>query len=487
MFAADTARMVAAHATADTGQGAERLAWLTAHQLAELGRRARACSAPWVSVTVPVPAVDPLEALEGDDDAVLLLRASGDFDLGLGSAASVTAAGVERFAVVRRRAESILAAVETVSSGPPRAPRLLGGFAFSPHQGPVADLPNAWWILPRLWLRSDRLGSTLTVTLGPGDDLEEMLRGAGERLRPRTTGVMEPRRLHRSPPDIDGWSREIERVLTAIADGEVTKVVCARPTTVTTERPPVVGRVLSRVGSPGALRYAVRHRGVTLFGASPERLVELRGRAVSTEALAGTAAQGIRAAARLAASSKERHEHAIVRDAICAGLSSWCDHIVVAPRPEVSGMGQLQHLRSPIRAVTRAREHVLELAAHLHPTPAVGGAPTPAALSLLDDFATGRRGWYAGAVGSFEASGDGELHVALRCAIARGSSVELWAGAGIVAGSDPEREYRELELKQQTILRALQPPMLDSARATVGSASPRRPAFLARISTGDRR
>lgn len=441
---------------------------LTSRQLRRLDReRRQLLDAAWVSVTLPVEAIDPFEVLDGDqEDAVLVVRSPTDFDLGLGAATSLTAAGPQRFDRVAEQATALLESVRSVSLvGRPPAARLLGGFAFSPSDHPSAAFPNTWWMLPRLWLHRDRRGSTLTLTLAPQEDLEALLRLAAERLRARATGSVDSRLIRQQAPDFQQWHAEVSRVLGAIAAGVVTKVVCAGTTRLTLERPAAIGRVLARLSAPGAVRYAVRYRGVSLFGASPERLVALTGRAVQTEALAGTAPSGALAGAQLASSAKEQHEHAIVLDVICAALAPLCERVAVSPSPELFGLAQLQHLRTRIGAVTRARSHVLGLAARLHPTPAVGAAPAPAALSLLDDFATGRRGWYTGAVGSFDASGDGELQVALRCALARGSDLELWAGAGIVAGSDAEREYREVLLKTQTLLGAIVPP---SARPSPG-------------------
>ncbi len=123
--------------------------------------------------------------------------------------------------------------------------------------------------------------------------------------------------------------------------------------------------------------------------------------------------------------------------------------------PVVRALRHVVHLHTPITGTLRHPVHVLELAARLHPTPAVGGTPTRAALDWIAAHETTPRGWYAAPVGWFDGDGDGELAVALRCGVLAGNRAHLWAGAGIVAGSDPDRELAETELKLRAMLGAL--------------------------------
>jgi salicylate biosynthesis isochorismate synthase/menaquinone-specific isochorismate synthase len=181
---------------------------------------------------------------------------------------------------------------------------------------------------------------------------------------------------------------------------------------------------------------------------------------VETAALAGTAPRGASRAAdqaigeALRDSSKNGAEHAIVVRHLESALAGCCDDVDVAREPVLLRTRTVQHLCTEIRARRRAAAPVslLELVGRLHPTPAVGGAPRQAALEWLAEHETIDRGWFAGPVGFVQSDGDGEFAVALRSALARGRFATAWAGAGIVARSQPMAEFTETELKLRTVL-----------------------------------
>ena len=176
--------------------------------------------------------------------------------------------------------------------------------------------------------------------------------------------------------------------------------------------------------------------------------------------MAGTVARGARpdddaaAVAALDASPKQRAEHRIVVDAVVSGLERHCDE-VVAGEPEAVRYTAVTHLATRIRGQIRDGSSALDLALDLHPTPAVGGTPTDAARKAIAELEPFDRGHYAAPVGWVDAHGDGEFAVALRCAELRGSHARLLAGAGIVAGSDPDDEWAETQAKLEPMLRAL--------------------------------
>jgi isochorismate synthase len=196
--------------------------------------------------------------------------------------------------------------------------------------------------------------------------------------------------------------------------------------------------------------------GGTLVAATPERLVRRDGDVVRCDALAGTISAGYEGgAAALLASRKDRWEHDLVVRAIREALEG-AGAIVDAPaEPAVRTLRHVLHLCTPFRATLRAPRHVLELAARLHPTPAVGGTPTPVAVDWITHREPAPRGWYASPVGWFDLDGNGELAVAIRSGVLAGNRAHLWTGAGIVAGSDPERELAETESKLRAMLGAL--------------------------------
>jgi isochorismate synthase EntC len=152
------------------------------------------------------------------------------------------------------------------------------------------------------------------------------------------------------------------------------------------------------------------------------------------------------------ASTKDRGEHRIVRDEIMRRLEGFTEMIDMPAAPVVDRFTNVQHLATPIAGRVPAGVSTLDLAGALHPTPAVGGHPTPAALALMSKLEVIDRGWYAGGIGWVDAAGDGELAVALRCALVRGEAAVLFAGNGIVADSDPEAEVAETRLKLSPLL-----------------------------------
>lgn len=201
-------------------------------------------------------------------------------------------------------------------------------------------------------------------------------------------------------------------------------------------------------------------KNATFIGASPERLVKIQHDRLFTEALAGSAPRGKTRAedARLSASllnrQKEKHEHQVVIDSIAQHLKNLGLTPQFSP-PKLLQLPNIQHLQTPIRATIPSGLHLLDVVAELHPTPAVAGAPKSIACEHLRSFETFERSWYAAPIGWMDYQGNGEFSVGIRSAILQSNRARLFAGAGIVAGSDPEKEFAEVQLKLQALLNAL--------------------------------
>jgi isochorismate synthase EntC len=144
-----------------------------------------------------------------------------------------------------------------------------------------------------------------------------------------------------------------------------------------------------------------------------------------------------------------------VVDAIAQVLRELGGEVTARATPAVRALRHVLHLHTPIAARLRASRHVLDVAARLHPTPAVGGTPTALALDWIAAHEPVARGWYAAPVGWFDLAGNGELAVAIRSGVVAEDRAQLWAGAGIVAGSDPDRELAETDIKLRAMLGAL--------------------------------
>ena len=375
-----------------------------------------------------------------------------------------------RFSRVRARARNLL----TPGSG---TPRFFGGFSFLDDPGTDGaweGFPAARFILPRITL-AGRKGRIELVVQALGTDtpppgLEGELQALGDTLRrePTPPRVLVPRPVERISDEEEvehrAWKEAVAAVLGAIATGEVEKAVLARIQEVDLDRAPGTGDLVRylRHENPRAHVFLFgMEGGRTLFGAAPEVLAEFREGRLHSTAVAGSAARGgdpesdrARADALLA-SAKDREEHRMTVEQMSEVLDPRLDGMEVAEEPRILTLARIQHLESPIEGTGREGEDVLSLVEALHPTPAVCGRPRDAALSLIGAREPFARGWYAGPVGWFDVAGEGDFVPALRIGVGRGLRWRLYAGAGIVAGSDPELEWEETRLKFEPALRAL--------------------------------
>lgn len=269
------------------------------------------------------------------------------------------------------------------------------------------------------------------------------------------------------------WADTVARSVAALQaqarmpDG-LHKVVLARSLRVDTATPVALPTLLRRLGGDAAVTtyaapvpVASGQPPAWLVGATPELLLSRRGRTVVSNPLAGSAPrssdpqQDAAAADALLASTKDREEHRYVVDAIRTALAPLCRHLHVPAQPSLQATQSLWHLGTRIEGELAADVSAAELAARLHPTPAVCGTPRAKALSAIRARESVARGFYAGAVGWVDAAGDGDWYVAIRCARVQACTLRLFAGAGIVAASQPQSEVTETGAKFRAMLDAL--------------------------------
>ena len=265
-------------------------------------------------------------------------------------------------------------------------------------------------------------------------------------------------------PSSSDYAAAVATAVGRIGRGELRKVVLARTIEVEAGRR-LDARLLAhrlRAVDPDAYTFAMPTDGGVIVGASPELLVSRHGREVRSNPLAGSAPRAgdpdrDRANAEaLASSAKDRLEHAIVVEAVAETLRPVCEELSWDPEPVLRETPNVWHLSTRFRGTLRdPAPTALELVASLHPTPAVAGTPREQALAAIAELEPFDRGPYAGPVGWVDAEGDGEWAIALRCAELRGDRATLYAGAGIVAGSQPEQELDETERKFRAFLDAL--------------------------------
>ena len=447
---------------------------------ARLSRAADRDARTLISATVPVDDVDPCAAIFASrlasDRWFCWEQPDRGFALaGVGSALDIVSRGTGRFAEVaaecigatRDRSDDV---GEALPAG--AGPVWTGGFAFADNGAgsPTwSSFPPASMVMPELSICRDGEDAYLTVNaaVAPGRDAGDAL----DRLRARLTGLraeplpmLDPLRIGRTEIESVRTPGEFESaVATAVGrirGGALEKVVLAREVLL---RAPGAYDSAAVFGAlrelfPACFCFCCGTPEAAFLGASPELLVRRSGAGVSTVALAGSARRSSDPSVddhlgeRLLQSSKDRGEHAIVVRRIVRSLRRHAVWVEEGHEPELIKVANIQHLATPIHAQLAEPRSAIELAGMLHPTPAVGGEPWPAAGELIDELEGMDRGWYAGPVGWMDGTEDGEFCVGLRSALLRDREAHLYAGVGVVAGSDPAAELDETEIKLQALL-----------------------------------
>ena len=422
-------------------------------------------------LTLDAPLVDPAALLTLEDrDGFVYLPPAGPQFSGLGRVVELVGRGSGRFAEIEAQAAVLAPRFEALALGRSEArAHFFGGFAFAPggaDAGPWEAFGDASFVLPRwLYRRQGELASLSLCLLGAELGSESRRHSWLAALEARVAALataQAPRggrgsRLRVSFPPATEITRRIDKIGAAIAAGAVDKVVTAlRFEVELLERPQLLRtfrRLTLAAAGSDATTFFFRRGDATFLGATPELLVSRCGEVLRSEALAGSWRHD-RPLIDFLRSSKNSREHDLVVAAIEDALAPLCRHLEVAPK-DLRHLRGLSHLYTAIEGRLEKPLHLLQLAARLHPTPAVGGWPRLPALELLAATETEPRGWYAGPIGYFDAAGNGELRVALRSGIVQRNQALIYAGAGIVAGSEARDELAEMVSKARPMLDAL--------------------------------
>ncbi len=379
----------------------------------------------------------------------------GDGLVGWGEAARITLpAGPDRFAAGEKWLRALFDTADVIDpiAAPGSGPVAFGSFTFDPaSDGSVLVVPRA--VLGR------RAGRAWFTTIGDGSDPP---------TRPPGRGPLVPVSPATAPAEVrwrDGsltapqWEQAVADAVGRIRAGDLSKVVLACDQRATAAQPIDVRVLLRRLASCYPDCYTFACAG--LVGATPELLVRRDGQQISSLVLAGTAprgsSQGEDAAfgAAMLASAKDVEEHGYAVASVRDALAPLCARLEVQPRPSLLALANLQHLATPVTGTLAGDRSALSVAAALHPTAAVCGTPTDAAMELIRELEGMDRGRYAGPVGWVDGQGNGDWGIALRCAEIDGPRARLFAGCGIVAGSDPAAELAEARPKFRPMQYAL--------------------------------
>jgi menaquinone-specific isochorismate synthase len=400
-----------------------------------------------------VPVADPSGMVSRlPDPAALAWIRHGEGLVGWGEAARITLpAGEDRFTAGEKWLRELFdrATIDDQVAMPGSGPVAFGSFTFdSTCDGSVLVVPSAVF--------GRRSGQAWLTTIGdPADSLRP--------ARPLTppTAV----RWHDGSLPAPDWERAVATAVGRIRAGKLGKVVLARDLYATASEDIDVRVLLHRLADRYPDCYTFACAG--LVGATPELLIRRQDDDISSLVLAGTTARGRDAdedralGAMLLSSAKETEEHEYAVAGVRATLAPLCDELRVDGRPSLMRLANVQHLATAISGrLAPARQDtdhsVLALVAALHPTGAVCGTPTEVAMELIRELEGMDRGRYAGAVGWVDARGNGEWGIALRCAEVDGPRARLFAGGGIVSGSDPTAELAETQAKFRPMQFALE-------------------------------
>lgn len=428
-----------------------------------------------LGVTISSPILAPAKFFLAlpNEPAVLWQAHPESCEVGLGSATVCIGTGPDPLRSIIERAEMSFRSFQGAGLGASAVdPRFFGGFPYAPFSHgsePWNGFSEAEFTLPRILYRSISNQASLTLFVARSEILSSKDRANYIDLLLRLTTPMPDgrsgasrlvpsliRRVDR--PNREHWNQHVDEACRLIEQGDLEKVVLAREMLLCCNAVPDVTRILEQLLSrdDGSVCFALRRGSSTFLGATPERLVSRRGSQIMTEAVAGSAALDDPVAPQdLLASHKNQLEHLLVVREIMARLQALGAEISAPEAPQLRQFGPLTHMHTLLKANKLGAPHVLVLGAQLHPTPAVGGIPFQRALDFIRTHEAFDRGRYASPVGWFDRHGDGELAVAIRTGLLTGRDVRLYAGAGLVQGSEAGAEWAETELKFQSFLDAL--------------------------------
>jgi menaquinone-specific isochorismate synthase len=439
-----------------------------------------------VSISLEVEPLDPLAVLESifepsEPHFYAERPAEGWAMAGAEAVLAFEAHGPARFAACQEFIDDALA--RTIAVGevarPFSGPHFLGAFTFLDEVEGGEPFPPVRLFVPRWQVARtpERTVAVANLLIEPAADLDALTakvwRAHGKfhafdysapDFAERVAGAASGAVAVREAGDENFFRRSVARAVELIADGRFNKIVLARCKELTAANSLHPLRILNglRQRFPDCYAFSFANgRGQSFIGASPERLLRVEAGRLLTEALAGSAPRGRTAredaalGEALLRGDKDRREQRMVLESIIRRLAPLGLKPEHPDKPALLRLANVQHLQTPVRAVLPAGVRLLDALARLHPTPAVGGSPREAACAHIRRLEAFPRGLYAGPVGWIDHQGGGEFFVGIRSALIDGARARVYAGGGIVAGSEPEKEFAETELKYHALLDAL--------------------------------
>jgi menaquinone-specific isochorismate synthase len=434
-----------------------------------------------VSISLDIDWVDPLVVLDkltqaNEINFYFENQSQGEAIAAVGTVAKLAIDGKERFTQAENFIKSCLKNIINFGGNNQSFanPHFFCYFSFFDYNI-QADypFPSATVFLPRwqITVKNQRCVLIKNILINASVNVEKILQNLHSKIElfqslkyySSTWDAVPTQFSKKSVTNDTDFKRSVVSVLEKIQSNHLNKIVLANALDVNSTRKFNLCKSLDNLRKihPNCYIFSTSNgKGQNFIGASPERLISINNHRLITDALAGSAPRGqtptedAANANRLLNSEKERHEHTLVIDFITQRLSQ----LGLLPQvlaPRLRQLSNIQHLWTPISAIVPANVHPLKIVSQLHPTPAVAGAARDFACAEIRRYENFERGLYAAPLGWIDASGNCEFIVSIRSALIDGDRARLYAGAGIVAGSNPDKEFAEVQLKLQALLKAL--------------------------------
>lgn len=352
----------------------------------------------------------------------------------------------------------------------------LGGMTFDPKETQAELWKNygrSLMTVPTYTVVQDKEVYYLTVTQAVDahsekNELLDTFQEAKEKIY--TWAIKQPAAdvhiVHKEERGVEKWLQDVEQAIAYIKEDKAKKIVLAREMRIQLSDQAPIGKMLETLHQlqTNCFIYAFERGDDCFIGATPERLVRVDGEKMLSTCLAGTAPRGktseedeqIRTA--LLHDEKNLEEHGYVVQMITDAIAPYCTDVDIANAPVIRPLKNLQHLYTPVTAQLKEEAHLFDLVESLHPTPALGGAPSDIALAFIREHEDLERGWYGAPIGWLDSNHHGEFAVGIRSALVQADEISLFAGCGIMRDSDPQEEYEETAIKFLPILSVLEEP-----------------------------
>lgn len=433
----------------------------------------------FISIVEQIDDQDPFQFFEAgkDIDAHCTFWQSADSDftmVGVGKASQLYAKSKQRFQEVQslwnELQENAMIHDEYNKKGTGMV--AVGGFSFDPgqqDQSPWESFLDTQMTVPAYLMTKVDGESYLTINalIFPEDHLQQisnqLLNHREQLLSQQPSGTHLPSIKDAYEIAPDDWKVSVKQATEDIKAGLIEKVVLARELRVAFEEEAHITSILKTLANtqPNSYIFAYESNGDYFIGATPERLARLEERELVSTCLAGTIPRGRteeedqQFGQELMNDPKNRQEHQFVVQMIREAVEACSSHVSIPDAPVLYPLKNLQHLYTPVKAKLDEGYTLLDVIEKLHPTPALGGMPQKESVDYIRTHETLNRGWYAGPIGWFDASNNGEFAVAIRSALIQKNEASLFAGCGVVEDSDPEAEYEETSVKLKPMMSVL--------------------------------